>query len=102
MEFFFPEEKIKENVIDLGRKIGYFSIGRGRNESEFSFVRPLQGKNYPRFHLLIRTDKGKSISFNLHLDQKRPVYKGVAAHSAEYDGPIIEQEAERIKGLMEL
>ena len=100
MKFSIPEKNIKENIIDLSRKIGYLSIGRGRNEAEFSFVRPLKGNDYPRFHLLIKTDNGKDILFNLHLDQKKAVYKGSIAPSGEYDGPIIEQEVERIKDLI--
>ena len=100
MKFSIHEENIKENIIDLSRKIGYLSIGRGKNEAELSFVRPLKGSNYPRFHLLIRTDNGKDILFNLHLDQKKTIYRGSVAHSGEYDGPVIEQEAERIKNLI--
>ncbi len=100
MEFSIPEKDIKENIIDFGRKIGYFSIGKKGSGSEFSFVRPLQRSGYPRFHLFIRTDKGKNFLFNLHLDQKKPVYKSGVAHSAEYDGPIVDQEMERIKNFL--
>ena len=97
MKFFIPEEKISENIINLGRKIGYFLIGRGKDEAELSFVRALKGMDYPRFHLLVRKDKGKNVLFNLHLDQKKPSYGKYSAHSAEYDGPLIENEVDRIK-----
>ena len=39
----------------------------------------------------------EEIVFDLHLDQKRPIYEGVTAHSGEYDGEVIEREAERVK-----
>ena len=54
--------------------------------------------------------KGKNYSFNLHLDQKKPSYFGHRslgegrlkghAHSGDYDGPVVEGEAERIKDLL--
>jgi hypothetical protein len=34
----------------------------------------------------------------LHLDQKKPQYKGTRAHNGEYDGPIVEREITRIAG----
>ncbi len=97
MKFTIPENQIQENIIDLGRKIGYFCIGRGKNDSEFSFIRPLYGRDFPRFHLFVRQDQGKNILFNLHLDQKKPIYKNSNAHSAEYEGPVVEDEILRIK-----
>ena len=100
MRFFIPENKIEENKIDLGRKLGYFSLGRGKDEAEFSFIRPLYGNGYPRFHLFIRSDKGKDIVFDLHLDQKKASYKGSRAHSGEYEGPVIENEVDRIKKII--
>ena len=39
--------------------------------------------------------------FNLHLDQKKPTYEGHVAHSGEYDGELVEEEAERIRRILE-
>ena len=76
------------------RKVGYYSLRQER--SEFSFIRPLGKSGDPRFHLYIKTTKDpKDLTFNLHLDQKRPVYKGAPAHAGEREGKVVETEAER-------
>lgn len=77
------------NIINLAREIGYYF----QNES---FIRPLEKNGYPRFHLYIKENNNELI-FNLHLDQKRPVYKEAHDHAAEYEGKVVENEAERIK-----
>lgn len=100
MIFKIPEQEINENVINLMKRVGYFSLGRGREESELSFVRSIRSDNYPRFHVIVRSDAGKEIVFNIHLDQRKPVHKGAVAHNADYDGPIIEEEIERIKSYL--
>ena len=78
----------KESVLNLMRKAGYFSLGE-------SFVRPLERSGYPRFHIYLKVQNNE-ITINLHLDQKRPVYKE-NAHAGEYEGKVVENEAERIK-----
>ena len=87
------------------RKTGYYFLRKDEEKGELVFVRPPKG--YPRFHLYLKVDGstnspqiGKDLIFNLHLDQKRPVYKGASAHSGEYEGEIIEKEAERIRTLL--
>ena len=82
----------KDNITNLTRKIGYFFIGS-------SFIRPLERSGYPRFHLYLKESEGEII-FNLHLDQKRPIYKGAPAHAGEYEGKVVETEAERIKQIL--
>ncbi len=69
-----------------------------RGESEASFVRRLGREDYPRFHIYIK-EEGRELFFYLHLDQKRTSYKGHSAHSGEYDGPVVEEEAERLCSL---
>ncbi len=100
MIFKVPESEIKENIVNSMRKAGYLCLGRGKDESELSFVRRIRGDSYPRFHVIIRSDKGKRIVFNIHLDQKKAVYDGSTAHQGDYDSPIIEEEIERIKKLI--
>lgn len=90
--------KTNEYPLGLGRLLGYKSLG-DRND-EFNFVRSISDNNYPRFHLYVKKEKDALI-FNLHLDQKRPSYEGAVAHSGEYDGELVEQEAERIKRELE-
>ena len=65
------------------------------NTGKTSYVRRLGGL-YPRFHAYLdRSDRGFTV--NLHLDQKRPSYRGQTAHSGEYEGEVVEREVERIK-----
>lgn len=77
------------NPLNLLRKVGYSPL-------RDAFVRPLERSGYPRFHIYLE-ESGEELVFNLHLDQKKAIYKGTAAHSGEYDSPLVEQEAERIK-----
>ena len=83
------------NIINIGRTIGYI-FQREASEGEASFIRPLERSGYPRFHLYIKKENEELI-FNLHLDQKKPVYKTAHDHAAEYEGKVVETEAERIK-----
>ncbi len=77
------------------RTLGYFF--RDDKNGESDFVKVLGRDGYPRFHLYIKKENDNLI-FNLHLDQKRPTYKGTAAHSGEYDDEgFVGKEAERIK-----
>ena len=88
----------RENVYNLMRRAGYPAVPlqkrRRKQKDELEFVRPARG--YPRFHLFIKT-QNDALIFNLHLDQKRPIYEGVPAHAGEYDSETIKKEAERIK-----
>jgi hypothetical protein len=78
------------------RKLGYHFRERDKKKSEIIFIRPLERNGYPRFHLYLKINEDRVI-FNLHLDQKKPTYKGSPAHSAEYEGKVVEEEIERIK-----
>jgi len=119
---FVLKSSLGENVYNLMRKIGYFFQREDKEKKEFIFTRPPKG--YPRFHLYLKI-KNENLIFNLHLDQKKPiypvrspsrndldgrrlwhlasngVYKGVPAHSGEYEGEIVGKEAERIKEILE-
>ncbi len=91
-----------ENLLNLTRRIGYVP-SKHNTSFEFSFYRPLSRQGYPRFHLYIKEDaQSGNFIFNLHLDQKKPSYEGTTAHSGEYEGKIVEQEAARIKSLLEI
>ncbi len=90
----------KTEIINLMRSAGYISLGRGKDEAEFSFIRSFGRSGYPRFHLFVRFDKGKEPIFDLHLDQRKTVYMGARAHGAEYEGPLLEDEMERIKSFL--
>ncbi len=86
----------KDQIVNVLRRAGYLCLGRGQDEAELSFIRPFGRSGYPRFHLFVRFDQGKESIFDLHLDQRKGVYTGARAHGADYDGPLIEEEMERI------
>ncbi len=108
----------KENIYGLMRKTGYHFQRKDNITSEIVFSRPAQG--YPRFHIYLK-EKNDWLIINLHLDQKKPTYsnkikpkskdwqkiapdesyKRLTAHSGEYQGEIIEKEAQRIKQILE-
>lgn len=112
--------KTNKGIVDVTRTIGYHAKYLQKGE-EVSVVRKLSGGDYPRFHLYIKpsfvssfakASKDRKASegqmqvkegdyiFSLHLDQKKPSYEGSKKHSGEYDGNVVESEAERIKDLL--
>lgn len=80
------------------RRAGYGIVFDKQSRSIKSFIKRLSRDLYPRYHLYLE-DLGTDWGFNLHLDQRAPVYAGQTAHAGEYDGPVVEREAERIKQL---
>jgi len=98
MEFII-KGPFKDNIYNLMRGIGYHFVDRNETTGEINFVNPIGRDNFPRFHIFL-TIKNDTLIFNLHLDQKKPSYNGVAPHSGEYDGEIVSTEAERIKRIL--
>ncbi len=76
------------------RRLGYAHIYNQFSKQE-SYVRRLGSGLYPRFHLYADVEE-QALELNLHLDQKKPSYKGHAAHSAEYSGLLVRAEMDRI------
>ena len=82
------------------RACGYIEIQNPHKNNEISYARSIHSGNfYPRFHIypIKKEMAANEISLDLHLDAKQPSYEGAAAHSGEYDGPIVIRESERIK-----
>ncbi len=94
----FEIKNVQENANTLMRKLGYMPA-YFQKAGEVSIVRQLARNDYPRFHLYIK-QSGQDFHFSLHLDQKKPSYEGQTGHSGDYDGPVIEGEAERIKNIL--
>ena len=89
-------EKIKiANPEQFIMRCGYGKLN-DRNTGQTSYIRRLQKLFFPRFHVYM-VEEADVYVYNLHLDQKRPIYENVTAHSGEYDGEVVEREAERIK-----
>lgn len=78
------------------RKCGYHSEGMDERTDQLIFARRVGASDYPRFHAYLKSED-EQVIINLHLDQKKPIYKGAPAHAAEYAGPVVEEEAKRIK-----
>jgi hypothetical protein len=102
--------KLRINKKQLGeapemwlRRAGYAFIPE-REDGQASFARRLTRDFYPRFHVYFieAPENGETyLTFNLHLDQKRPGYEGFSRHNAEYDGDVVENEMERLKSLLQ-
>ena len=99
MKIFIPKDKIA-NIEHFIRRCSYGKIF-DRRSGQTSYARRIRGSLYPRLHLYV-DEKGDKIIFNLHLDQRQTRYEGVTAHAGEYDGPVVDQEVGRIKGLLNL
>ncbi len=97
---FKVENKAGENIHQLMRKARYRFLGTDEKAGWLSYARPLGQDFYPRFHLYAN-EQNKELECTLHLDQRRPRYQGTTAHNADYDGELVQQEAERIKQLFE-
>ena len=83
-----------ETPITMARKLGYRMMGE--ENGEYNMARSFSQQNYPRFHIYFRKNENNDFKMSLHLDQKQASYQGSSAHSGEYDGPLVEQEARRI------
>jgi len=95
----FEIKNLDKSINDIIRRIGYMPA-YFQNEGEISIVRQLGRNDYPRFHLYIKQND-QDFSFNLHLDQKKPSYEGSTGHSGEYNGDVVEGEAERIRQILQ-
>lgn len=84
------------------RVCGYKEIYNPHKQNEVSYARSLEASRfYPRFHIYIENIINDGIEISLHLDMKKASYEGTAAHSGEYNGDLIEREAQRIKNILD-
>jgi len=81
----------------------YHSWGVSQKDGKLQFTRPLEtGGAYPRFHIYLKYNKTtKEIALDLHFDQRKTVYEGATAHKGDYEGEVVEKEAERIRVFMQ-
>lgn len=94
--------KLYSNIHNLMRHCGYHFERKNKEELVFSRIIGQSKPGYPRFHAYVKVNPvSQQTLFNLHFDQKKPIYKGAAAHSAEYEGKLLEEEVERIKKIVE-
>jgi hypothetical protein len=84
------------NELNIMRKAGYTHFV-DPNTGHPSYVLRTSRDYYPRFHVYVEETE-QTLEIDLHLDQKKPQYKGARAHNGEYDGPVVEREIARIAG----
>ncbi len=93
----FKLNNLNYNVSQLVRQLGYRPL-RYTPENELNCVRPIHG-DYPRFHIYLKVDKDV-LTFNIHLDQKKPSYAGAPAHAGDYESETVKDEVQRIKDII--
>jgi len=102
MKLSVSKKRLGENPASWLRRAGYVYLP-GRDGQPDNFARRLTRDFYPRFHVYFNEENRagqETVTFNLHLDQKRPGYEGQNRHNAEYDGEVTEREMERLKALL--
>ena len=88
------DKSVMHSPLAVLRKAGY-SPFMDPQSGEHSFVLRLTSEFYPRFHLYV-DEKGGEVTFNLHLDQKKPSYGANHMHGGEYEGSTVSREVQRI------
>ncbi len=94
MKFSIPKDKIRYNTRVMMNRLGYHQH-LDRQARQASFIKRLGGLHYPRFHVYLSEDSD-AVNFNIHLDEKKPSYGSTPRHSGQYEGDLVEQEAQRI------
>ncbi len=98
MRFIFQDPQKTKNLPARLREAGYH-FERQVNPGEMVFIKGFEGVDFPRWHLYAKEISG-GWELNLHLDQKRPIYRGASAHGGEYNGPLVEKETARLHELL--
>ena len=98
MKLAVNKKRLNLNPDTFLRKAGYGFIHDSITGHD-SHVRRFTRDFYPRFHMYFENLDDRVV-FNLHLDQKKASYEGARMHNAEYDGPVVENEMERLKGFL--
>ena len=98
MKFVVNKKELKSTIQYTLQRSGYKYIVNPHTGKD-SFVKVLSGTGYPRFHLYL-DENGDNVVLTLHLDQKKPIYKGQKAHSGEYDSDLVKEEIKRLKTLI--
>lgn len=92
----FYDKAVMHNPLEVLRRAGYSAFTDPNTGIQSFELRPTSAA-YPRFHLYV-AEKNGEVSFNLHLDQKKPSYGDSHMHSGEYEGKTVENEMRRIDG----
>ncbi|MEK9186683.1 MAG: hypothetical protein AAB885_03815 [Patescibacteria group bacterium] len=98
MKFIFQDPRKNKNLPARLREAGY-RFERQASPEEMVFIKGFEGADFPRWHLYAKEISG-SWELNLHLDQKRPIYRGTSAHGGEYEGPLVKKELQRLQNIL--
>ncbi|MBL7058582.1 hypothetical protein ISS03_04550 [Patescibacteria group bacterium] len=98
MKLVISKDQLSSSPEQFLKRASYAYIYDRKTRKE-SFTLRLGHDHYPRLHMYV-SEGGESITFDLHLDQKKPSYAGSNAHSAEYDGELVSNEIARLKELV--
>lgn len=95
MKWTINKNDLSNNLLQSMRNCQY-RYQHTTDNGEHSFTRVIYNNQpFPRFHLYV-AEADQQYIFNLHLDQKKSVYEGQTAHSADYDETTVKQEFQRI------
>ncbi|MDO8463467.1 MAG: hypothetical protein Q7S96_04340 [bacterium] len=88
-----------DHAMHFMRRAGYGFQKEGGGEA--AFIRRVGASDFPRYHAYVveAASGARALQVNLHVDQKAPTYGSGKAHSGEYDGPLVAQEADRLRDL---
>ena len=98
MKIHFPNG-FRMNINNFLRKAGY-SVAYHSKTGRINYIRRITTDLYPHYHIYVEKNIEGQNYLTLHLDQKRPSYKGSLAHSGEYNGKVVESEFKRILRLI--
>ena len=79
------------------RRAGYGKIVDNRRHETSYVYRLSRTAFYPRLHLYIESESTTAMTITLHIDQKQPSYEGSHMHSGEYEGELVQKEAQRVQ-----
>lgn len=98
MELRLAKKAIGNSAVFI-RRCGYGEYYDKRLKKVSYMKRVRMSDMFPRYHVYIE-EEADTVVLDLHLDQKRPSYEGSAMHAGEYEGTVVEKEAERIRGFV--
>lgn len=98
MRIEIPKEKIRENIPNLMRRLGYQPL-RDPRSRELGYVRRLGAGFYPRFHAHPSVGQNGNLIIDLHFENMKPMHMRGTTR-VEREGQVLEGEAERIQLLL--
>ena len=93
-----PQEKIRENIPRLMRRLGYQRLVDRRTGRE-GYIRRLSAGFYPRFHAHLELKESGGLILDLHFENYKPMHKRGTSR-VENEGEVLEQEVSRIANLL--